>query len=199
MKRDEQACTAVPFHDGLAEHLTQIARIIHTELRKVLADEDLSAVESGVIMCLSTTKVDTAGRIARRMGVSRSLMSKAVDHLVRGGWIETKPDQNDRRMVHLVLLPKAEPAVKRCRELKHEYYEKMCAGVSPEDMQVFHRTHHGAFSSQSGCRHHTGGHFSSALPAHSVYPGSSVWLGKHIHIHCQVYAGHVIARYFKFF
>ena len=132
MKRDEQACTAVPFHDGLAEHLTQIARIIHTELRKVLA-------ESGVIMCLSTTKVDTAGRIARRMGVSRSLMSKAVDHLVRGGWIETKPDQSDRRMVHLVLLPKAEPAVKRCRELKHEYYEKMCAGVSPEDMQVFHR------------------------------------------------------------
>ena len=116
MKRDEQACTAVPFHDGLAEHLTQIARIIHTELRKVLADEDLSAVESGVIMCLSTTKVDTAGRIARRMGVSRSLMSKAVDHLVRGGWIETKPDQSDRRMVHLVLLPKAEPAVKRCRE-----------------------------------------------------------------------------------
>lgn len=138
MKRDEQACTAVPFHDGLAEHLTQIARIIHTELRKVLADEDLSAVESGVIMCLSTTKVDTAGRIARRMGVSRSLMSKAVDHLVRGGWIETKPDQSDRRMVHLVLLPKAEPAVKRCR-VKHEYYEKMCAGVSPEDMQVFHR------------------------------------------------------------
>ena len=49
MKRDEQACTAVPFHDGLTEHLTQIARIIHTELRKVLADEDLSAVESGVI------------------------------------------------------------------------------------------------------------------------------------------------------
>ena len=42
-------------------------------------------------------------------------------------------------MVHLVLLPKAEPAVKRCRELKHEYYEKMCADVSPEDMQVFHR------------------------------------------------------------
>lgn len=61
MKRDEQACTAVPFHDGLAEHLTQIARIINTELRKVLADEDLSAVESGVIMCLSTTK-DRYGR-----------------------------------------------------------------------------------------------------------------------------------------
>ena len=41
MKRDEQACTAVPFHDGLAEHLTQIARIINTELRKVLADDCL--------------------------------------------------------------------------------------------------------------------------------------------------------------
>mgnify|MGYP002256515978 CR=1 FL=1 len=38
MKRDEQACTDVPFHDGLAEHLTQIARIINTELRKVLAE-----------------------------------------------------------------------------------------------------------------------------------------------------------------
>ena len=139
MKRDVQACMSVPFHDGLAEHLTQIARIINTELRKVLADEDLSAAESGAIMCLSTTKVDTAGRIAQLMGVSRSLMSKAVDHLVRGGWIETKPDQNDRRMVHLILLPKAEPAVKRCRELKHEYYEKLCADVSPEDMQVFLR------------------------------------------------------------
>ena len=55
MKRDEQACTAVPFHDGLAEHLTQIARIINTELRKVLADEDLSAVESGGLPPYSST------------------------------------------------------------------------------------------------------------------------------------------------
>lgn len=93
MKRDEQACTAVPFHDGLAEHLTQIARIINTELRKVLADEDLSAVESGVIMCLSTTKVDTAGRIARRMGVSRSLMSNGGRPPCARRMVETKPDQ----------------------------------------------------------------------------------------------------------
>lgn len=119
-------------------YITQISRIVNVELRKLLKNDSLSATETGVIMC-TAIGIDTAGQIARRMGVSRSLMSKAVDHLVRGGWIETKPDQNDRRMVHLVLLPKAEPAVKRCRELKHEYYEKMCAGVSPEDMQVFHR------------------------------------------------------------
>ena len=139
MKRDEQACTAVPFHDGLAEHLTQIARIINTELRRVLADEDLSAVESGVIMCLSTTKVDTAGRIARRMGVSRSLMSKTVENLVQGGWLETKPDENDRRVVHLVLLPKAEPAAAHCCDLRERFFAAMMEGVAPEDMEVFNR------------------------------------------------------------
>ena len=63
MKRDEQACTAVPFHDGLCGALNADRASSIRSCAKVLADEDLSAVESGVIMCLSTTKVDTAGAL----------------------------------------------------------------------------------------------------------------------------------------
>ncbi len=61
----------------------QIARIINTELRKVLADERFPRAESGVIVRLSGKGQYGRAR-AQRMGVSRSLMSKAVNHL--GTW-----------------------------------------------------------------------------------------------------------------
>lgn len=119
-------------------YVTQISRIVNVELRKLLKNDSLSATETGVIMC-TAIGIDTAGQIARYMGVSRSLMSKTVENLVRGGWIETKPDENDRRVVHLCLLPKAEPAAAHCCDLRERFFTAMMEGVSPEDMEVFNR------------------------------------------------------------
>ena len=106
MKRDEQACTAVPFHDGLAEHLTQIARIINTELRKVLADEDLSAVESGVIMCLLIRKQAIEISAKEQEDHRHHKRAEKSDSLTHGGvqlckvtpfFAEASADQRHRR------------------------------------------------------------------------------------------------------
>lgn len=118
--------------------ITQIVRIVNVELRKLLKNDSLSSTETGVIMC-TAIGIDTAGQIARYMGVSRSLMSKTVENLVQGGWLETKPDENDRRVVHLVLLPKAEPAAAHCCDLRERFFAAMMEGVAPEDMEVFNR------------------------------------------------------------
>ena len=118
--------------------VSQVLRIVNVELRKLLRNELLSATETGVIMCIAIG-CDTPGHIARYMGVSRSLMSKTVENLVQGGWIETKPDENDRRVVHLRLLPKAEPAAAHCCELRERFFAAMTDGVNPEDLEVFHR------------------------------------------------------------
>ena len=118
--------------------ITQIVRIVNVELRKLLKNDSLSSTETGVIMC-TAIGIDTAGQIARYMGVSRSLMSKTVENLVQGGWLETKPDENDRRVVHLVLLPKAEPAAAHCCDLRERFFAAMMEGVAPEEMEVFNR------------------------------------------------------------
>ena len=99
---------AVCSRAGLAEHLTQIARIIHTEPRKVLADGRpfRGGIRRAHVPFHSKGRID-GRRALRGAWVFRARwMSKAADHLVRGGWIQTKPDQNDRRMVHSVSLPK---------------------------------------------------------------------------------------------
>ena len=118
--------------------ITRVLRIVNVELRKLLKNELLSATETGVIMCIAVG-CDTPGQIARYMGVSRSLMSKTVENLVQGGWLETKPDESDRRVVRLRLLPKAEPAAAHCCELRERFFAAMKEGVSPEDLEVFYR------------------------------------------------------------
>lgn len=118
--------------------VSQALRIVNVELRKLLRNELFSATETGVIMCIAIG-CDTPGHIAHYMGVSRSLMSKTVENLVQGGWLETKPDKNDRRVVHLCLLPKAEPAAAHCCDLRERFFTAMTDGVSPGDLEVFHK------------------------------------------------------------
>lgn len=125
--------------DLFAEHVSHIGRILHMQMKRLSLSTELSVCEAGVLTCLSETPLDTAGRIARRMGVSRSLMSKSVEHLVQNSYIETVPDQQDRRVVHLRLLPKAEPVVQSCRELKKSWFSALVEGVEQADMEVFLR------------------------------------------------------------
>lgn len=119
--------------------ITQIMKIATLELQKLSGDGLLSSAETSIIMCLATTEADMASQIARYTGVSRSLMSKAVDNLVGNGWIETKRDEGDRRVVHLCLLPKAEPAAAHCCDLCERFFAAMTSDLCPEDVDVFMR------------------------------------------------------------
>lgn len=112
----------------------QIKKKMHALMNDYTKRYALTANEMELIVFLGQGKLDTAKDVVRHHGYSRSLVSKTVDSLTRGGYVTSKVDEKDRRVVHLALTPKAqdimgelETTVNRIRALSLE-------GISTEDI-----------------------------------------------------------------
>ena len=90
---------------GMEENLTvvmmRVRRSVRTALREAVREEGLTQNEIEVLLFLERGKFDTARDISQVRGMPRSLVSKAVDQLVKRGFVETCQDKQDRRVVRL--------------------------------------------------------------------------------------------------
>lgn len=68
----------------------------------------------------------------------RSLVSKAVDQLVRRGYVEAVHDQEDRRVVRLRLLPVAQEMVDRLVQARKKFFSQLCKGITEEEAKAFY-------------------------------------------------------------
>ena len=132
--------------EGLEEIDEELARLkknleksMKITVGKALKEEKLSANEMEVLLLLSHDRCDTAREISRHRGLSRSLVSKAVDSLLKRGYLAFRPDEKDRRVIHLLLLPKAEETVKQLSALRREHMINLCEGITAQEAEAFHR------------------------------------------------------------
>lgn len=119
-----------------------IQKNLRAAMRSALGGEELSPNEIEVLVFLRQRKEDdtynTAREIARVQGRSRSLVSKSVDSLVKRGYIEAKQDLEDRRVVRLSLLPRAEDTVEKLARARERFLSGLCAGITQEEFNAFH-------------------------------------------------------------
>lgn len=78
-----------------------------------------------------------AREITQFRGISRSLVSKSVDLLMKKGYLEAKQDEKDRRVIHLLLLPKAEKTIEKLNIIRREFMSKLCEGITREEADAF--------------------------------------------------------------
>jgi len=131
---------------GFNEEVISVTELIRKSLRAAMRDalggEELSPNEIEVLVFLRQRREDdpdnTAREIARVRGRSRSLVSKSVDSLVKRGYIETKQDLDDRRVVRLSLLPRAEDTVEKLAGARERFLNRLCAGITQEEFDAFH-------------------------------------------------------------
>lgn len=123
--------------EGMALFMARIRKGVRNSLRDEAGQEGLSPNEIEVLMFLYHCKSDTAREIAQSLGTSRSLVSKSVDLLVKKGYVEARQDEKDRRVIHLILLPKAENTVERLSRAREEFMARLCHGITPEEVEVF--------------------------------------------------------------
>ena len=89
-------------------------------------------------MFLQRGTFDTARDISRVRGMPRSLVSKAVDQLVKRGFVETCQDKQDRRVVRLRLLPPAQAIVEKLVETRKEFFAQLCRDITREEAAAFY-------------------------------------------------------------
>ena len=134
--REEGIEAAYVFDSFVASHMEMMHRAMRAKLRSMAEEIGVPLKILELVMVIAAGEIDTAGEIADKFGVSRSLLSKNVEEAVRAGYIETAQDEKDRRVVRLRLTQRAQEAAGRCRGIRKDFYGSVCAGIDGESLKV---------------------------------------------------------------
>lgn len=98
----------------------------------------VTRMELDVLLLLSEEHgLRTAGELVAQLGFTKSHVSKAVDELVRRGWISANPDPDDRRRICLQVSEAAAPVVREGRGAQRKLAEYLYHGMSDGEQQQF--------------------------------------------------------------
>ena len=117
-----------------------IKRLYDHEMAPLMARFTLTRMELDVLLFLSNNPgFDTAAEIVQLRMLTKSHVSKAVDHLTERGLIQQARDEKNRRRVHLTLTDAAQAVVVEARDAQRRAVEQLMAGISAEDTVVLDR------------------------------------------------------------
>lgn len=117
-----------------------IKRLYDHEMAPLMACYALTRMELDVLLFLSNNPgLDTAAEIVQLRMLTKSHVSKAVDHLTERGFIRQARDEKNRRRVHLSLTDAAQAIVVEATAAQRRAIERLMAGISAEDTAVLDR------------------------------------------------------------
>lgn len=120
----------------------QVFRLNEKVIGEVSREYGISRTELDILMFLANnSQYDTAKEIVENRMITKSCVSKAVESLVKKGYITTREDEADRRIIHLVLKEEADEVISLGMKAQENMAEKICSGIPAEDMEAFNRTY----------------------------------------------------------
>ena len=108
-------CKPWEMDEGMSLIMMRMRRSLRTVLREAVLEEGLTPNEIEVLLFLEHGTYNTARDISRLRGMPRSLVSKAVDQLVRRGYVESSQD----------------------KQARGDFLSKLCKGVTQEEFAAF--------------------------------------------------------------
>lgn len=81
--------------------------------------------------------LNTASDIVEIRMFTKSNVSAMVEQLIQKGLLEREEDKNDRRKIHLIIKPKANPIVKDIKKMQAKFSEELMAGFSENERLMF--------------------------------------------------------------
>lgn len=100
---------------------------------------NLSISEVEILLFIKLSGKNTSKDYVDYSGMSRSLVSKNVDSLVKKGFLVQAQDPSDRRVFHLHLNEKAKDFVDSYKELKKKTLDCVLQGISDEEIEVMEK------------------------------------------------------------
>lgn len=120
--------------EAMTSAMVLVRKKFRSRIRESIQGCGLSQNELEVLLYLSTHPENTAKDLSSCRGVSRSLVSKSVDMLMRQGYIRVEQDQQDRRKLRLFLEPKADGLVQKMQAAKQDFIRQVFEGISSQDL-----------------------------------------------------------------
>lgn len=104
------------------------------EMAGVVDKWQLTGMEVDVLLFLGNNPgYDTASDMVALCQLTKSHVSKAVEHLTELGYITQQRDQQNRRKVHLLLTEAAAPVLRAGQAAQKRFVDVLTRGLSEED------------------------------------------------------------------
>lgn len=118
----------------------QLKKLVSRKVEPIIQEYDLRPVELDILVFLRKERnVDTAKGIIERKHFSKAHISKSIENLRLGGFIQVTEDENDHRILRISLTDKSNEVISKVTEIYAECREIMQRGISPEELEVIKR------------------------------------------------------------
>lgn len=117
-----------------------LKRLYAQEMAILMRSTGLTRMELDVLLFIANNPgFDTAAEIVQLRALTKSHVSRAVEHLTGLGLLEQQRDEHNRRRIHLRLTQQAMPIVDEGMALLQRFTGILTAGLSAEDQKTLER------------------------------------------------------------
>ena len=111
-------------------------RLYDQTLQPVCEQAGITRMELDILLFLANNPAyDTAKDIIERRRLTKSHVSASVRELTDRKWLEPSYQRNNRKTIHLRLLPAADDAVQRGRRAQTAFFSRLFEGFTPEEIR----------------------------------------------------------------
>lgn len=116
-------------------NLADTARLLRRRFDQRLRFSGSTRAQWLAIFKISRNPGVKQAELADALEVEPITLTRMLDRMEEGGWVERQPDPNDRRARLLVLTDKARDALSPMQIIVDEIYEEALAGLSAEERE----------------------------------------------------------------
>lgn len=117
-----------------------MGRLYMLHMEPVMTRFALTRMELDVLLFLGNNpEYDTAAEIVQLRDLTKSHVSKAVEHLTEMGLMTKTQDTSNRRRIHLALTDEAADALKAGQEAQQRFVEVLTKGLSAPERTAMRR------------------------------------------------------------
>lgn len=118
----------------------QFKKLYEKKCNQISKKYGLTKLEIEILLFLENNKsYDTAKDIVELLYFAKSHVSKAIASLINSGYMYGKPDEQDRRCIHLKISEDASQVVKEANEMRHNLINVVYQGISLEEKRIIDR------------------------------------------------------------
>ncbi|TPI41040.1 MarR family transcriptional regulator [Mesorhizobium sp. B3-1-9] len=125
--------------DRLGFLIHDVQRLMRKRFEVRASGLGLSSAQWRLMVRVAKEEGITQARLAELLEIEPISVSRLVDRMEEGGWIERRQDATDRRVRMIFPTEKASAAYADVKSLAGEVYEESLTGVSPQERRILVR------------------------------------------------------------
>lgn len=127
--------------ETMLSYFNQIRKFYANELNRRLKDENFSPNEISILILLSHNKtIDTCSDLRMILGVSKGLISRSIDSLIKKNMIESVIDEKDKRIHRLRLTKESCSVIEKINYESRKINQECLRNIDEKDIHQMEET-----------------------------------------------------------